>query len=455
MPDSAGGCEPVAVTSMADLVTLLRRLHVRAGKPSLRDLESWAAKQRLAGRRDVVLKRTTISEVLAGKRPPGRAFVGWFAEACGVPPGESVRVWLRAWETATEQQHRQPAPSSEDYSTTADLHRRLRELTEENVRARAEIDTLRRRLDEAGRTGTASRSRRAGLRPTGVILSGHTGYITSLAFDHGGELLASGSYDDTVRLWDPRTGGPGQSLIGHGGAVHAVAFSPDGRLLASAAGDQTMRVWDVAARQTLGGPIDTSPSTVRALAFSPDGRFIVGGTHDWVLRLWDTAGRAVDEPIEAHRSQVSGVAVSPDGRYLATCGNDTVRLWDPTGWSPVGDPLPISAEGLMRVAYSPDGQLLAAAGGRTVRVWKTEKRVVVGESTMPHSQPIRGLAFARDGSLLVTSGGELRLWTLPGLTPLADPVVGYGGPLACCPRDGLMAAVDDERRIHLWTLDRR
>ncbi|MEV6344225.1 hypothetical protein [Actinoplanes sp. NPDC051851] len=132
MPHRHDPLEPAAAATMEELVALLRRLHARAGKPSLRDLEAWAIRQQRAGRRDVLLKRTTISEVLSGKRAPGRNFVGWFAEACGVPDGDAVRAWLRAWEVAAER----PAPAGRE---DGEALRRIRELTEENARLRRKL----------------------------------------------------------------------------------------------------------------------------------------------------------------------------------------------------------------------------------------------------------------------------------------------------------------------------
>jgi WD40 repeat protein len=78
-------------------------------------------------------------------------------------------------------------------------------------------------------------------------LTGHTASVRSVAFSPDGTTLASGSWDDTIRLWDVNTGQTiGEPLQGHADWVRSVAFSPDGQTLASGSYDETVRLWDVA-----------------------------------------------------------------------------------------------------------------------------------------------------------------------------------------------------------------
>jgi WD40 repeat protein len=77
-------------------------------------------------------------------------------------------------------------------------------------------------------------------------LEGHSGVVQSVAFSPDGQLLASASYDQTIKLWNPATGALMHTLEGHSHWVESITFSPDGQLLASGSADQTIKLWDPA-----------------------------------------------------------------------------------------------------------------------------------------------------------------------------------------------------------------
>ena len=149
-----------------------------------------------------------------------------------------------------------------------------------------------------------------------------------MVFSPDGQLLASASSDQTVRLWDPATGASRGRLEGHSGSVSAVVFSPDGQLLASASSDHTVRLWDPATGASR-GRLEGHSGSVSAVVFSPDGQLLASASGDQTVRLWDPATGASRGRLEGHSDWVSAVVFSPDGQLLASASYDeTIRLWD-------------------------------------------------------------------------------------------------------------------------------
>jgi Tol biopolymer transport system component len=248
-------------------------------------------------------------------------------------------------------------------------------------------------------------------------LTGHTGYVCGVAFSPDGRLLATASWDQTARVWDPATGGHLRTLTGHTGYVWGVAFSPDGRLLATASGDKTARVWDPAT----GGHLRTltgHTGYVCGVAFSPDGRLLATASGDKTARVWDPATGGHLRTLTGHTSPVLGVAFSPDGRLLATASGDkTARVWDPATGGHLRT-LTRRAGWVLGVAFSPDGRLLATASGdKTARVWDPATgqhlRTLAGRiSWLRRISWVRGVAFSPDGRLLATASDDeaARVW---------------------------------------------
>jgi WD40 repeat protein len=137
---------------------------------------------------------------------------------------------------------------------------------------------------------------------------------------------ASGSRDNTARLWDVTTGQQRALLSGHPGWVWCLAFSRDGRTLAAGCGDGSVKLWDPETG-TERGILAAHPSFVRAVAFLPDGSLLTG-SNDRTAKLWDLNRRQERFTFKGHHGAIWAVAVSPDGKTLATGGADPdVRLW--------------------------------------------------------------------------------------------------------------------------------
>jgi WD40 repeat protein len=342
-------------------------------------------------------------------------------------------------------------------------------------------------------------------RKIGVLI-GHKGYVNGLAFSPDGQYLASGSWDNTVRLWNMTTPKPNcvHTFIGHANKVTCVAFSPDGNWLASGAG-QEIKLWNIPPRTYDENPCklktpsgDWPPNIMGGLALLKDGiptHFILNGQKNTVT-LWNSISpqRAVfhaEAPVSAayspdhnilaigtregkvyfydaksghgqvpltvdvrqNENNVAGLAFSPDGRMLATASGDPtlVKLWDWPSLHPIMKfEHTNSAAG---IAFSPDGKTLAAANWQG-RVYLFDLVTRKQTDWLAHVKAVRDVAFSPDGKTLATASEDetVKLWnvaTQRELITLSGPTSDVKH-IAFSPDGTVLAAIEANKTIWLY-----
>jgi WD40 repeat protein len=160
------------------------------------------------------------------------------------------------------------------------------------------------------------------------VLEGHISPVNSVVFSPDGTLIASGSWDNTVRIWDTQTGGQLAMLEDHTSAVWSVVFSPDGTRIALGSEDKTVRIWDTHTGRQL-ALLEDHAEAVRSVVFSPDGTRIASGSYDNTVRIWDTQTGGQLALLEGHTDIVWSVVFYLDGTRIASGSRDkTARIWD-------------------------------------------------------------------------------------------------------------------------------
>lgn len=244
--------------------------------------------------------------------------------------------------------------------------------------------------------------------------SGHTKGVVAVAFSPDATMIVSGSYDHTIRIWDTEDGDCLQLLEGHTEWVWGVAFSPDGGLVASASGDQTVRLWQIRTGTEL-ARLEGHTDQVWSVAFSPDGRYLASGGNDGLVLLWDMRSRSVVQTFRGHTNWVRSVAFTPDGTVLASGSNDgTVRLWSIVTGQPL-QTLRGHRNAVNTVAMSRSGcHLASGSNDQRIRIWD----LTTGETAQlihGYTNWVRSVAISPDGNGLVSGGddGIARLWVAP------------------------------------------
>ena len=284
----------------------------------------------------------------------------------------------------------------------------------------------------------------------------------SVVFSQDGSRVAIGTREGRIRLWDTTTGRQHKSLTGHAIVsllkkankavdVWALAFSPDGKMLASGSQDKTVQLWDIEKQRKL-ATLKTHEGWITALAFSTDGKTLASGDANKVIKLWNVDTYKERATLLGHKNTISTLTFSPEGtsQYsgcLASGSYDgTIRFWDPENGKELVTFASGHTESVKTVAFSEDDlNLIIAAHNSTVGVWSLQTMHEVSTlDDQPHD--VATVALSPDTTRFVfqgskgfrywsgyrdrgtyTTGGSIQLWDIINEEEIPGPWQDAGG----------------------------
>lgn len=279
--------------------------------------------------------------------------------------------------------------------------------------------------------------------------AGHQAALTTCSFSPSSSttsnLIATGSQDGTIRLWD----GCGSGLCvatlkEHTGPISCVTFSSSGKVLLSSSNDGTLRAWDLVRMRPFRTFTTGTPVQFSSLALDPHSTVVAGATLDtFQIFLWDLRTGKVLECLSGHTGPISGLKFDPNGQILSSISWDgTVRLWEIWKRGIVKPEVLECGNGSggigggatpLSMSWRPDGQRLAiGTSNGTVMIWEMEDNTL--EKAMDLGREIKGgnggskleeakilsLSYSPDGEGIFVGGsfGWIGYWDLHSLALL-------------------------------------
>lgn len=284
-------------------------------------------------------------------------------------------------------------------------------------------------------------------------LKGHTGKVNAIKFCPNGNLLASSSDDNTIKIWDVNSGREKRTLVGHSNYVTCLSFSPDGNRLVSGSEDNTVRVWDVygnnaerikleagnemittcfspdgsyiASASFLDGIISVydahtgkavhsfnGDSFIKSICFHPTDKRTLATSADSIIKIWNLEDGSLLHTLSGHHRNIHCIAFSQDGKYMVSASSDkTIMLWDAHTYKHLRT-LCGHTDEVNHVSFSNDGKYIASASDdKTIKVWNVEtgncEKTLFG-----HNDGVKVVSFSPNNKLLVSAsdGNTIKIW---------------------------------------------
>jgi WD40 repeat protein len=265
-------------------------------------------------------------------------------------------------------------------------------------------------------TGSWDKTLRLWDLETGVVLKkmeGHNSQVLRLAVSRDGQIIASSDENGELIAWHGETGKSlTEPIKAHSKRIRSVDFSPDGTVLATGSWDNTVKFWCTKTWQMQGEPIQCGDS-VYCVRYSPPGELLAIATYK-NIQIYNPGTR---ECVASFGGYSMSLAWMPDGTRLLSGGDNedpNIREWDPLTWEHVGYPWKGHTKTIYDIAIHPAGTLVASASNDMhVRLWRLSDRQTI--AIFKHSSPLRSVTFSSDGKHILSGGEDKKIseWAVP------------------------------------------
>jgi len=283
-------------------------------------------------------------------------------------------------------------------------------------------------------------------------LIGHTNQVIDLDFSPDGQLIATASYDKTIRLWSVGSESKPKILRGHKKGVHSVAISPKGTYIASGGWDRKIILWHLLTGKKY-KILSHHRKGISALAFTPDGKMLLSGDYEGKLNVWNVKSGRFLGSLSGHNFAIQDIKVSPNGKIAASAGADRdVHIWDIASLTEIKR---LSGHrGLIKsLIFTPDGRFLFSGGSDdNIFMWNVTdgSRVrTIGNSF----RSVNSLSISSDGRrLLIADNNTIHIWDLEleeRITSL-NQHRGIVSSARFSPNGHLVGSVSYDKSVKLW-----
>jgi len=294
------------------------------------------------------------------------------------------------------------------------------------------------------------------------LQTGHSNAVSSVCYSRDGKYIASGSADDTVKLWEVETGLLIKTFYHHVNNVISVAFTSDDRFILSST-CSTVKSFEVSSGKLINTFQQDSDERrfdcwhLKSVSFSPDGQHIASVCRDNTIKLWEAESEKLINTIQGNSIDLNYLRLSPDGRRIVTGSSDnTVKLFE-VGSGKLISTFQGHSNYITSVSFSPDGQFIASGSNdKTVKLWEAESGKLI-ETFQGHDSIVLSVSFNPNGRSLASGSFDktIKLWDVKSGN-LIKTIQGHNGSINSIsfnPNGRSLASGSSDNSIKFWDIE--